>query len=166
MVNKFIVIIAGIVALMAALIAIPRIGNEPNAQEADLTIEYSRQNLTRLEDGRFNAISIDELVIRNDRSATYRNLTGGTDTKQFTISSEELDGLKRLVFETGFMQLPGDDYSQKEGLSNVTKYRLALSSGENSKTITWVNLEASEEAVPSIVRNIGTQLDQIIQRNV
>jgi hypothetical protein len=163
MVNKFIVIIAGIVAIMAALVAMPRIGSQADIQE-DLSIEYSRQNLTRLEDGRFTATSAEDLVIGNDRSATYRNLTGGSDSKQFGISSEELDGLKRLVIGTGFMQVPGDDYSQREDLANVTKYKLILTSGDDSKSITWVNLEASEEAVPSIVRNIGAQLDDIIER--
>lgn len=163
MVNKFIIIIAGIVAVMAVLIAMPRIGSQANIQE-ELNIEYSRQNLTRLEDGRFTAASAEDLVIRNDRSATYRNLTGGPDAKQFTISSEELDGLKRLVIGTGFMQVPGDDYSQREGLANLTKYTLKLTSGDDSKTITWVNPEASEDAVPSIVRNIGAQLDGIIER--
>ncbi|MEP0824970.1 MAG: hypothetical protein HRF40_05745 [Nitrososphaera sp.] len=165
MVNKFIVIIAGIVAVMAALIAIPGIGSEQNVPEEDLNIEYSRQNLTLLEDGRFYATSVDDLVIRNDRSATYRNLTGGSDTKQFSISREDLAGLKRLIFETGFMHLPGDDYSERNDLDEVTRYRLTLTSGENSKTVTWVNLEASEEAVPSLVRNIGAQLDEIIARN-
>ncbi|HXG06575.1 MAG TPA: hypothetical protein VNI77_04525 [Nitrososphaera sp.] len=166
MINKFALIIAGIVAIMTVLIAVPRTGIQPGVQEADLTIEYSRQDFIRLEDGRLNAIHIDDLVISNDRSATYRNLTGGFDTKHFTLSSEELGGLKRLIFETGFMQLPGDDYSEMEGLDSFTRYRLILSSGENSKTITWVNLESSAEAVPSIVRNIGTQLDQIIERNL
>lgn len=162
MVNKFLIIIAGIAAVMAALIALPRIGSELGVQE-DLSIEYSRQNLTRLEDGRLIATSAEDLVIRNDRSATYRNLTGGPDTRQFTISNEEMDGLKGLVIETGFMQVPGDDYSQREGLANITKYKLTLTSGDDSKTVTWVNLEASQEAVPSIVRNIGTQLDDIIE---
>ena len=165
MVNKFVVIIAAIVAVMTALIAIPRIGSEQNVLEEDLSIEYGRQNLTRLEDGRFQATSADDLVIRNDRSATYRSLIGGSDTKQFTTSREELAVLKSLLFETGFMQLPGEDYSQRDGVDTVTKYRLTLTSGENSKTVTWVNLEASDEAVPSIVRNIGAQLDQFIERN-
>ena len=164
MANKFVIVIAGVVAAMAALVLLPGVGSQPEDLQ-DLSIEYTRQNLTRIEDGRLVATVTEDLVIRNDRSATYRNLTG-SDTRQFTISSEELDGLKRLVISTGFMQVPGDDYSQKEGLSNMTRYTLELTSGGSSKTITWVNLEASEEAVPSIVRNIGAQLDAIIGRNV
>jgi hypothetical protein len=165
MVNKFLIAIAGIVAVMAALVLVPRIGSQPAEQQLELNIEYSRQNLTRIEDGRLVATSAEDLVIKNDRSAVYRNLTGSPDEKRFTISSGKMNTLKGLVLTTGFMQLPGADYPQKDGLSNLTKYTLRLTSGDNSKTISWVNLEASEAAVPSIVRNIGTQLDAIIERH-
>lgn len=166
MVNKFLIVIAGIVAVMAVLVFMPAMQSEPAELQQDLGIEYSRQNLTRIEDGRLIATVAEDLVIRNDRSATYRNLTSGSEARQFTISGEELDGLKRLVISTGFMEVPGDNYSQKEGLANMTKYTLELTSGGESKTITWVNLEASEEAVPSIVRNLGAQLDDILERHL
>ena len=52
MVNKFLIAIAGIVAVMAALVLVPRIGSQPAEQQVELNIEYSRQNLTRLQDGR------------------------------------------------------------------------------------------------------------------
>ena len=162
--NKFLIVIAVISAVMAALVFMPGIRSAPPELQQDLNMEYSRQNLTRLEDGRFVVASAEDLVIKNDRSATYRNLTGGLDTKQFTVSGEEWDGLKGLVISTGFMQVPGDDYPQKEGLANLTKYTLRLTSGGSSKTVTWFNLEASQGAVPSIVRNIGSQLDDIIER--
>lgn len=166
MVNKFLIIIVGIAAVMAALVAMPGIGNKQEDIQQELIIEYGRQNLTRIEDGRLVAATAEDLVIRNDRSATYRNLIGAPEAKQFTISSEELNSLKRLVISTGFMQVPGADYSQKEGLTNLTKYTLKLTSSGDSKTITWVNIEATQEAVPSIVRNIGTQLDDIIERRI
>jgi hypothetical protein len=160
MVNKFLIAIAGVIAVMAALVLVPRIGSQP----AELQIDYSRQNLTRIEDGRFVAASAEDLIVRNDRSAVYRNLIGAPDEKAFTIRSEEMNSLKDLILTTGFMQVPGADYQEKEGLANLTRYTLKLESGDSSKTISWVNLEASEAAVPSIVRNIGTQLDAIIER--
>ncbi|HUG97160.1 MAG TPA: hypothetical protein VMJ94_06430 [Nitrososphaera sp.] len=163
MVNKFLLAIAGAVAAMAVLLLVPSFNSSPEQQQ-DLSIEYSRQNLTRLEDGRLVAASAEDLAIRPDRSSVYRNLTGGSDIKQFTISSEEMNSLKGLVITTGFMQVDGADYPQKEGLGNLTKYTLMLRSGADSKTITWVNLEASQGAVPSLVRNIGAQLDAIIER--
>lgn len=165
MVNKFLIAIAGIVAVMAALVLAPRIGSQPAEQQMELNIEYSRQNLTRMEDGRLVATSAEDLVIRNDLSAVYRNLTGQPGEKRFTISNEEMNKLKGLILSTGFIQVPGADYPQKQGLGNLTKYALTLESGGNSETFTWANLEASETVVPSIVRNIGSQLDAIIERH-
>ena len=165
MVNKFLIAIVAIIAAMVALVAMPGIGSQPTEQQ-DLNIEYSRQNLTRIEDTRLIAASTEDLVIKNDRYAVYRNLTGLPDEKRFTISNEEMNGLKGLVLTTGFMQVGATDYPQKDGLANVTKYMLKLESGGSFKTITWFNLEASEVSVPSIVRNIGTQLDAVIERHI
>ena len=165
MANKFLIIIFSIIAVMAALVFMPGIRSEPSELQQDLGIEYGRQNLTRLEDGRYVAASAEDLVIRNNRYATYRNLTHGLKTEQFTISGEELNGLKGLVISTGFMQVRGEDYPHSEGHANVTRYTLKLNSGGSSKTVTWFNLEASQVAVPAIVRNIGGQLDDIIERH-
>jgi hypothetical protein len=165
MVNKFLIVIVVIAAVMIALVAAPGIGSRPAEVNQDLSIEYSRQNLTKLEDGRLVAATAEDLVIKNDRSAVYRNITAGSEIR-FTISTEELENLKGLVISTGFMQVPGNDYAQKEGLANLTKYTLELTSVARSKAITWVDLEASGEAVPSIVRNIGAQLDEIIERRL
>ena len=146
MVNKFLIAIVAIIAVMAALVVMPGIGSQPTQPE--LNIEYSRQNLTRLEDGRLVAASAEDLVIGNDRYAVYRNLTGPPDEKRFTISNEEMNGLKGLILTTGFMQVPGTDYPQKDGIVNLTKYTLKLESGSNSKTISWVNQGSSESRFP------------------
>lgn len=163
MVNKFLIAIAVVVAAMAVLLLLPSFDNSSPEQQ-DLSVEYSRQNLTRLEDGRLIAASAEDFVIRNDGSAVYRNLTGAPDVKQYIVSREEMSSLKGLVLSTGFIQVAGADYPQKEGLDNLTMYMLKLTSGGNSKTISWVDFEASQGAVPSIVRNIGEQLDAIIER--
>lgn len=165
MVNKFLIAIVTIIAAMIALVAMPGIGSQPTEQQ-QLNIEYSKMNLHRIEDNQFVAASAQDLVIKNDGYAVYRNLTGPPDEKTFTISNEEMNGLKDLIITTGFMQIPVADFPQKDGLANLTKYTLKLESGGYSKTITWVNLEASEISVPSIVRNIGVQLDTVIERHV
>lgn len=165
MVNKFLVAIAGIVAVMVALVAVPRITSQPAELQQELSIDYSRQNLTRIEDGRLVAASAEDLSIRNDRSATYRSLIGAAEEKKFTITNEEMNRLKGLILGTGFIEAVEDtDYPQKEGLANLTKYTVRLTSGDTSRNISWVNLEASQGAVPAIVRNIGSQLDAIIER--
>jgi hypothetical protein len=149
---------------MAALVLVPRIGNQP-AEQDGLSIDYARQNLTRIEDGRMMAAGADDLVIKNDLSATYRSLVGTLSEKKFTITNQEMNGLKGLILTTGFMQLPEADYPEKDGVANFTKYTLRLESDGSSKTITWVNEQSSEGFVPGLVRNIGMQLDIIIERH-
>jgi hypothetical protein len=165
MVNKFLVAIIVIVAVMAALVAVPRLGGQTSEIQQDLSIDYTRQNLTRMEDGRLVAASAEDLTIRNDRTALYRDLTSSAE-KTFTISGGEMNSLKGLVITTGLIDLPSASYPEKEGLANLTRYTLELTSGDTTKTISWVNVEASEAGVPSLVRNIGAQLDAIIERYV
>ena len=163
MVNKFLIAIAGVVAVMAALVLVPSFNKSSPGEQQDLSIEYTRQNLTQIEDGRLMAGSAEDLIIKNDLSAIYRNLTGAPDEKKFTITNDEMSRLKGLIISTGFMQVPGTDYPQKDGLASLTKYVLKLESGGSSKTITWVNVEASGVPVPSIVTKIGTELDVIMK---
>jgi hypothetical protein len=162
MVNKFLIAIAGIVATMAALVLVPSFNA---GQQEELSIEYMRQNLTKIHDGRLVASSADDLVIKNDLSATYHRLVGAPVEKGFAIASDEMNGLKGLIISTGFMQVQGTNYQQNDIAANLTKYTLQLRSGDNSKTITWFNVDASDSSVPSIVRNIGKQLDTIIKKH-
>ncbi|HEY3094875.1 MAG TPA: hypothetical protein VGJ42_03850 [Nitrososphaera sp.] len=163
MVNKFLIAIAGVVAVMAALVLVPSFNRE---QQQDLSIGYSRQNLTQMDDGRLVAASADDLVISNDLSASYRSLIGAPKEKEFSITSDEMSSLKGLIISTGFMQVPGTDYPRNDAATSLTEYTLKLTSGGNSKTINWVNVNASDSPVPSIVRNIGTRLDAIIKDHV
>ena len=149
--------------MMAALVLVPSFNA---GQNEDLRVEYSRQNLTQLEDGRLMAASADDLVIRNDLSVTCRGVVGAPDEKEFSRTSDEMNILKGLIISTGFMQVPGTDYPQNDAAASLTKYTIKLMSGNNSKTITWVDVDASDSPVPSIVRNIGTRLDTIIEKHV
>ena len=160
--NKFLIAIAVVIVAMVALIAIPRIASPPTEHQQQLRIEYVRQNLTTIEDGRLAASSADDTVINNDLSATYHNLVGTQDEKKFEITSQEMDNLKGLILTTGFMGLPGENYPEKANSTNLTKYTLKLESGGNSKTIMWTDEKSSEVFVPGLIRNIGAQLDIII----
>ena len=162
MVSKFLIAIGVIVAAMAALVLLPNLSAK---QQEDLSIEYSRQNLTQKADGTLKAASADDLEINSDLSATYRSLVGAPVKKDFTVTGDEMNKLKGLIISTGFMQLPAAQYAQNDTASNFTRYSLKLTSGDNSKTFTWVNAEASDGPVPPILRNIGTQLDAIIKEH-
>lgn len=157
MVNKFLIAIAGVVAVMAALVLAPSFS--PSDQ---LEISYVVMHIVRNEAGALEETTSREiLAIKNDGSATY---TVGSDERRFSLTSEEVKRLRALILETGFMRIPAADYEQKEGLGNFTRYALTVEAGDDSKNFTWVNPEAQGGAIPPIITNIGAQLDAIIER--
>ncbi|AIC17222.1 hypothetical protein [Nitrososphaera viennensis] len=166
MVNKFVFAIAGIVIVMAVLIAIPNISQQPAAQ--DITIEYNRQHLTKTEGGGLLVTTqLETLTIDKDGSATYTN----TDPRQknmpvpqrFSLNRDEFTRIKGLVLETGFMDIPKTDYPQSQNASNnFVSYTLSVKTPDRQKTISWVEPDAYDGTIPSLITQVGTQLDGII----
>jgi hypothetical protein len=162
LVNKFIIAIAAIVAVMATLIALP---NVMQPSTGDLEIDYGRQHMAGGGNS-FSPTGVETLHISKDGSATYSSSDPRAQAqppeKHFSLSSEEFGSIKSLVLETGFMDIPATDYTQlKSGVGEFTKYMLTVHSGEKQKTISWVDPDASAGAVPPILTNIGAQLDAV-----
>ena len=174
MVAKFPIVIAAVVGVMVALILLPSFNNNKSTTSTDaqaqLSLQYDRQQLSRREPNAvLAATSADVLTIENDGSAKYRKLVGAPDEKTFTITSDEMRQLKGLILDTGFMTIPATDYTQKEGLANVTKYTIKvnaniISSGNNEKTINWVDPDSYNGTIPPIIINVGSTLDSIISK--
>lgn len=160
MARKFLIVVAGVVAVMAALILLPGVSRQGN----DVTIEYYRDNVTRMDSGLYDVSGRQILSISNDGSARY---VGGEQQldRRFSVSGEEMKVLRELFLNTGFMQIPATNYEEKSGLANFTRYELSVRSGEDSQSIRWVNPEASNGSIPAIIINAGSRLDDIIERH-
>lgn len=144
---------------MAALIALPNLNQQ--VQQSTLSIEYSRQNLTRT-DQRLVTQSAELLSIAEDGSAKYMPISG--QERRITLSDEELGRIRALILETGFMQIPATNYPQSDNAAEFTKYTLRVRTEDSQKTFNWVNPEAHEGVIPPIILNVGTQLDAVIDR--
>lgn len=169
--NKFALAIAGIVAVMVALIALPGITQNQQQPVANsgIEIDYSKQQLTNMTGSGVVATKVEFLSISKDRAATYSE----TDPRlkilpveeHFTVGSEDYARLRDLITETGFMEIPRTDYLQvADGASQYTKHTLTVrSAGDDSqKTFNWVN--ANKETVPYLIETAGTSLDAIVER--
>ena len=164
MAKTFLLVVAAIAAVMAALAILPGISR----QGGDLTIDYQKDSVIRGDSGDYENLDRDLLTINNDGSARHVKLDGQgkvVGEKRFSITGEELKVLKELFLGTGFMQIPENSYVERMGLANFTRYELTVKSGEDSQTIRWVNPEAGNGNIPSIVINAGTRLDAIIERS-
>jgi hypothetical protein len=160
MARKFLIIVAGIVAVMAAVILYPGV----SGQDGDISITYYRDIVIQTDQGLYDVSGHETLIVKNDGSASHTGPDGQAE-REFTISKEEMKVLKELFLNTGFMQIPKTDYQEKAGLGNFTRYELSVQSEGDSQLIRWVNPEAANEAIPSIIINSGSRLDDIIERN-
>lgn len=158
MARKFVLVLAGIVAAMAIIIALPNINQQP--QEA-LTIDYSRQHVTRTEQG-LETQSAELLNIAEDGSATYTPVDG--QNRRISLSSEEFGRIRALILETGFTQIPITNYPPSESAEDFTRYTLRVRTDDGQKTFNWVNPGAHNGIIPPIILNIGAQLDAVMDK--
>lgn len=163
MVSKFAIAIVAGAVVMIALVLFPGFDQSPDRTRLDL--EYSKQFLTRSVNGSLFASNAQLLVIGDDGSATYTNITGPSiEEKSFTIGSEELKSLRGLILETGFMQIPVNELPQQEGLANFTKYTIKAQGDTDAKTISWTESEFIDDS-PALIKAIRDQLEAIISEN-
>lgn len=162
MVNKFLIAIIAVVAVMAALVFLPGVGKQDPQFELDYTISH----MTRTEAGLPDLTAREVLSIENDGSALHYTVNGTTVERKFSLSGEEMKMIRALVLETGFMEIPVTNYPENDGLANFTRYRIEVQAGGDSQVITWVNAHAHNGTVPSLITNIGSQLDAVIKRHV
>ena len=163
--NKFAIVIIGVVAAMAVLIALPSV-SQPVA--GDLKIDYSKQRHSMKGDD-FIVTKVELLSISNDGSATYSE----TDPRlkilpveeRFTVSGDDdYRKLRDLILDTGFMEIPRTDYLQvAEDVDGYTKYALTVRSGETQKTFNWVDAYKGG-TVPYLIETAGSSLDAIAER--
>jgi hypothetical protein len=160
MAKTFLIAIIAIVAVMAALVLLPGFNSQPASNQAQVSVQYTRQQFEKTDSG-LASTNDEVLTIENDGSATYVKTGGQPD--RFTIGGEDMKLLKDLILESGFMQIPETNYPAQADAANITTYTLKVQAGDDSKTITWARPGAD---VPFLINEAGTRLDAIIeQRN-
>lgn len=159
-------VIAGIVIVMAVLIAIPNVSQQPTAR--DITVDYTKQHMikTDAEKGLLVTKQVETLTIDKDGSATYTKTDPSQKNsavpQEFSLNRDDFAKIKSLVLDTGFIDIPKTDYVPSQNASNFVSYTLSIKTQETQKTINWVEMGAYNGTIPPIITNIGTQLDGII----
>lgn len=157
--RKFVLALAGIVAIMAALIALPNLSQQPPRET--LSVEYSRQHVTRTDQGLVTQ-SAELLTISEDGSVTYSPVGG--QERRVSLSGEGFGRIRALILETGFLQIPVTNYPQSDGAADFTKYTLRVWTDDGQKTFNWVSPEAHDGVIPPIILNVGSQLDAVVDK--
>jgi hypothetical protein len=142
-VNRFVIIIAAIVAIMAALVFLPSVSRPSTIQQSSnngtgggsadasiqlSSIDYALQNITSGDQNDTTALHSIQLSVTADGSAKYIEFEPSGQAKEldFTLAPDELAHIKSLIMETGFMQIPNANYPQLTDAKNFTRYSLTV----------------------------------------
>ncbi|MGH9877528.1 MAG: hypothetical protein ACRD5H_07805 [Nitrososphaerales archaeon] len=173
-VSKRILIAVGVVIVIIALvIAVPKIS--PSGQGAtntptEMRIEFIKEEMKRVSFGVTESVGAEKsetLTIMDDGTAFYNvNVEGerGSQTK-FQAGAQELKRIKALIAETGFMQIPREQFEPRDGVMEFTRYTLTATLGSSTKTIQWVDEESSKDSVPALLARLKDSLLELIKNH-
>jgi len=160
-----VLIAAAVIPILVALaIAIPKIspGGEQTTT-AQMRIQFVKEDMKRVSFGVTETIGAQKsetLIINNDGTAFYNvNMEGekGSQTR-FQVGAQELKRVKALITETGFMQLPKEQFNARDNATEFTRYTLAVSLNGSTKTVQWVDESSSKDFVPALLTKLGDTL--------
>jgi len=171
--SKVTIAVIAAVGLMVGLVilsSIPRQSGSPLEKISNFHLEFSKQHqIESAQAGALHTSRAEILTIENNGSATYF-LTNSdrNESKEykFVMDSMDMNSLKSVISETGFMQIPQLDYQAKEGVANFTKYTLHIRIDNEEKTINWVDQSSYGGTIPPIIQDIGSRLDAIISTKI
>jgi hypothetical protein len=174
MVKTSLIIVSAIPIFFAILIAaslfnqqeIPTTAVVP---EDKISIEYTKHQLKLVSFGvteRAGSQFTEILTIKDNGEIKYSVIEEGypKPDKKSTISNEKLTKLTALIKETGFMEIPTDSFSVRDGVTDYQKSTIKVTLNGKTRQINWVEQNATDHFVPPIITMVELELDQIINQ--
>lgn len=160
---RFAIVIIAIVAVMGAFIALPTVLQYSN----ELQIEYTRERLSYTPLQALVMTKMEVLRIADNGAVTYTatdSECNRSEEKLLPLDIDEQRRIKRLILDTGFLQIPQTGFAPAQGAAEVVQYTLKLDveGNQGQKTIRWAD-PYEGGTIPTIVANAGSQLDKIIE---
>ena len=166
--------LGAIPVIIALLISVPLLTkNEIPMSAANpydkIEIEYTKHQLMKISNGvteRIGAQKTEILYIKNDGDVKYSITEQGYLQPDIhaKLDQEELEKLKALIKETGFIAIPSESFSI---LDNVTKYQksnVKITLNGHVNQIFWPEQNATSDFIPPIITMVESELDKIISK--
>lgn len=172
MVKKMMIALGAIPVIIALLISVPLLTkNEIPISAANsfdrLDIEYTKHQLKKIDYGvteRTGAQKTEILTIKNDGELKYSVTEQGyiqPDIRS-TLDEKQLNKIKALIKETGFMQIPPESFPILENITEYQKSNVKVTLNGHANQIHWPEQNATDGFIPPIITMVETELDQII----
>ena len=171
---KPILIVGGAIPIILAIILViplvtaPEIANIAIDPLDESEIEFTTHQLRNISPGitdRLTAEQTEIIVIRNDGTVTYSITKDGKASPQKTIKIENSQRIKlvAMIKETGFLSIPFESFSIKDGIETYEKFGLKITLNEDTKQLYWPESDATEQMIPPIITMVQEELELIME---
>ena len=165
-------LLGAIPVIAAILLAVPLITkNEIPTSAANsfdkLEIEYTKHQLKKISNGiaeRTGSQKTEILLIKNDGEIKYTLTEKGypqPDIKS-KINEKQLDKIKALIKETGFISIEPNTISVLENVTDYQKSSVKITLNGRVNQIHWPELNATSDFIPPIISMVESELDKIM----
>ena len=173
MVKPILVVGGSIPIILAIIIVIPLVTTPEIASTAidpldKSEIEFTTHHLRNISPGITDRITADQteiIVIKNDGTVLYSITKDGKVSPQKTIKIDNAQRMKlvAMIKETGFLSIPFESFSIKEGTDSYQKFGLKITLNENTNQLYWPEEDATDQMIPPIITMVQEELEAIMQ---
>ena len=173
MVKPILVVGGAIPIILAIIIVIPLVTTPEIASTAidpldKSEIEFTTHHLRNISPGITDRITADQteiIVIKNDGTVLYSITKDGKVSPQKTIKIDNAQRMKlvAMIKETGFLSIPFESFSIKEGTDSYQKFGLKITLNENTNQLYWPEQDATDQMIPPIITMVQEELEAIMQ---
>ncbi len=172
MVKNIYLALGAIPVIVALLLSVPLlIRNEIPISAANsfdrIEIEYTKHQLKKISYGvteRVGAQKTEILLIKDDGATKYSVNEEGylrPDIRS-TLDDAQLDRIKALIKETGFMSIPSESFEVPENVTEYQKSNVKVTLNGRVNQIFWPEQEVTPDFIPPLITMVEAELDQII----
>ena len=156
------------IILVIPLVTTPEIASTAIDPSDKSEIEFITHNLRNVSPGITDRIISDQteiIVIKNDGTVTYSITKDGKVSMPKTIKIDNSQRIKlvALIKETGFLSLPFESFSIKEGIETYQKFGLKITLNDDTNQLYWPEPNATEKMIPPIITMVQEELELIME---
>ena len=173
MVKPILLVGGAIPIIFAIIIVIPLVTSPEIAKTAvdpsdKSEIEFITHHLRNVSPGITDRITADQteiIVIKNDGTVTYSITKDGkvSSPKNIKIDNSQRIKLIAMIKETGFLSLPFESFSIKDGVETYQKFGLKITLNEDTNQLYWPEPNATEKMIPPIMTMVQEELELIME---
>ena len=156
------------IMLVIPLITAPEIANTAIDPSDKSEIEFTTHHLRNISLGITDRMTADQteiIVIKNDGTVIYSITKDGkvSTPKNIKIDNSQRIKLVALIKETGFLSLPFESFSIKDGIETYQKFGLKITLNEDTNQLYWPEPDATEQMIPPIITMVQDELELIMK---